>query len=99
MQKADGTYDLTVTEWQRKSRMTVCRLSLDGIERVERIEYADRARRDALKKEFRAEGRKTFYYTVNLMPPSLCYVIATECGEPLAVIIEADERLKELMTK
>lgn len=98
VQKSDGTYDLTVTEWQRKSRVTVCRLSLDGIERVERVEYADRDRRDALKKELRATGRKTFYYTVNLMPQSLCYVIATECGEPLAVIIEPDERLMEMLT-
>ncbi len=99
VQKADGTYDLTVTEWQRKSRVTVCRLSLDGIERVERVEYADRARRDALKKEIKTENRKSFYYTVNLMPSSLCYVIATECGEPLAVIIEADERLMEMLGK
>ncbi len=99
VQNADGTYDLTVTEHQRRSRVTVCRLSLDGIERVERVEYADRARRDALKKEFQEGKRKIFYYTVNLMPSSVCYVIATECGEPITVVIEADEKLMAMLAQ
>ena len=99
VKRSDGAYDFTVTEHQRRSRVTVCRLSLDNIERIERVECADRVRHEALKKELRAENRKLFYYTVTLMPPSLCYVIATECGEPLAVAIEPDERLMEMLGK
>ena len=97
VKREDGSLDLTVTECQRKGRITVCRLSLAGIERVERVEENVRARQAELKKEIRKEGRKLFYYNVTLAPSSLCYVFATECGERLAIVIEADEQLLRML--
>ena len=95
----DGSFDFCVTECQRKSRITVCRLSLASIERVEVLSAEDRARAKTLKKELRAEGRKLFFYTVNLTPSSLCYLVATECGQPLVVALEPDETLLEILKK
>ncbi len=99
VKKNDGTLDLTVTECQRKSRITVCRLSLSGIERVEVVKSDERERLKALKKESRAEGRKLFSYTVNLAPSSVCYLFATECGEPLTVVFEPDETFLAMLER
>ncbi len=99
VRREDGSLDLCVTECQRNSRITVCRLSLASIERVEVLKADDRARAKALKKELRAEGRKLYFYTVNLAPSSLCYLVATECGQPLAVVLEPDETLLEMLEK
>ena len=95
--REDGSRDLTVTECQRKSRVTVCRLSLSGIERIEIVKATERERASALKKALSAEGRKLFSYTVNLAPASVCYLVATECGQPLAILFEPDERLLRML--
>lgn len=95
--REDGSMDLTVTECQRKSRVTVCRLSLGGIERMEVIKGAEAARQKALKKELKKEGRHLFFYTVNLLPSSVCYLVATECGQPLAICFEPDERMLKML--
>ena len=95
--REDGSADLTVTECQRKSRITVCRLSLSGIERIEVVEAAERDRRKTLKKELRANGRTLFSYTVNLAPTKVCYLSATECGQAVAICFEPDERLLQML--
>ena len=95
--REDGSRDLTVTECQRKSRVTVCRLSLSGIERIEIVRAADRERAKALKKMLLAEGRKLFSYTVNLAPASVCYLVATECGQPLVILFEPDAQLLRML--
>jgi len=95
--REDGSYDLTVTECQRKSRITVCRLSLAGIERIEVVTTAERERKKALKKELRAGGRRLFDYTVNLAPAKVCYLSATECGQEVAICFEPDGQMLRLL--
>ena len=97
VQREDGTLDFTVTECQRKSRITVCRLSLSSIERIEVVKASERDRKKALKKELSANGRKLFAYTVNIAPASVCYLVATECGQPLAICFEPDEQLLRVL--
>ena len=99
MPRDDGSLDFCVTECGRKSRITVCRLSLASVERVEVLSADDRARAKTLKKELRAEGRKLYFYTVNLAPSSLCYLVATECSQPLVVVLEPDETLLKMLGK
>lgn len=93
----DGSLDLTVTELRHKSRVTVCRISLSGIERVIALPPSDREANKKLKKELAAEGRRLFSYTVNIHPPALTCLVATECGQPLAIFLEPDGRLAELL--
>ena len=97
MPRENGSCDLTITECQRKSRITVCRLSLSGIERIEVVPLAARDRHKALKKQSRADGRKLFSYTVNLAPSSLCYLFATECGEAVTIVFEPDVHMLEML--
>lgn len=93
----DGTRDLVITECQHKSRVTVCRLSLAGIERIETVARNDKTRLESLKKEIKTENRKCFSYTVNLAPSSVCYLFATECGEPLTIVFEPDETIMGML--
>ena len=93
----DAPRDLVITECQHKSRVTVCRLALASIERLEIVERGEKARTEALKKEIASGHRKCFSYTVNLMPEKVCYLFATECGTPFAVIFEPDETMMEML--
>lgn len=93
----DGSLDFTITELRHKSRITVCRLSLAGIERLVSLPPSDREAIKKLKKTLAAEGRKLFAYTTNIAPTNLACLVATECGQPLAVFFEPDERLAEIL--
>ncbi len=97
VRREDGSDDLTVTECQRKSRITVCRLSLSGIERIEIVTAAERDRRKALKKELRANRRTLFTYTVNLALAKVSFLSATECGQAVAICFEPDEQLLRML--
>ena len=97
VEREDGERDLVITECQRKSRITVCRLSLSGIERVELLPPDQQAKKKALKKELLREGRKLFSYTVNLNPSALACLVATECGQSLAIFFEPDETMLGLL--
>lgn len=88
-----GGYDLSVTEIKRKSRITVCRISVSGIDRVVRIGRAERASLDADMK-----GRKRFNYGVDIAPAELCCIFAEECGERVAIFLSVDDKLIELLT-
>ena len=82
--------DLTVTEIQGKSRITVCRLSVSGITetlvcgREELVEQ---------KKRIRKEKKKFYNYTADIMEEKVIVIHAVECGEPIAVILSYDETL------
>ena len=93
----DGSLDLTITECQRKSRITVCRISCASIERIEVVKREERERNKTLKKELRQGDRRLFSYTVNLAPASICYLVATECGQPLAICFEPDGQMLRIL--
>ncbi|MBQ8141363.1 MAG: hypothetical protein IJ038_06700 [Clostridia bacterium] len=84
----DGGYDFTVTEIKRKSRITVCRIGLSGIEEAVIVKKSD-------KKELsqKASGRKAFNYCVDMSPEEYCCILCEECGEKLLIKIQPDERL------
>ena len=97
VRRDDGLCDLTVTECQHKSRMTVCRLSLAGIERIEVVKFAERDRQRTLKKELFANGYKLFTYTTNLAPAQVAYLVATECGQQVAICFEPDAQMLKML--
>ena len=83
-------YDLMITELSGKSRVTVCRL---GLERISRVEKIDQKTEGAVKELVRQEKRKRFIYLSELDPEIKCCIFAEECGEPLAVTISSDGHL------
>ena len=89
----DGGYDLTVTEIKRKSRITVCRISLSGIESAVIVDASN-------KKEIteRAKKYKRFNYCVDLNPERSVYLFAEECGERLALRLSFDQKLFDIIS-
>ena len=90
----DGKYDLTVTEARRKSRITVCRVSLSGIEKTEIINAEN-------KKELKAqiEGRKVFNYCIDLAPAKFLCIFGEECGEKYAIKLSCDDGLEDIISR
>ena len=94
---ANGSLDLCVDELRAKGRVTVCRIAVSGISRVDVIERGDKEKKDRLKRQIREEKRKQFGYCAELLPEKTCCLLALECGESLAVTLSYDERLVELL--
>ena len=88
----DGSLDLTVTEVKKKSNITVCRVSLAGIEAVE---IYSKERADELRKKGR--GRKTFSYFPEISPPRQCWVYVSECGEDYLLKLVPDDELLRIL--
>lgn len=86
-----GGFDLTVTELTRRSRITVCRISLSGIESVLIVNGSDKTTKKDIRK--RSSGRKVFNYCVDMSPAKYICVFAEECGEPLLIKLSYDETL------
>ena len=59
----------------------------------------DREKKKALQKQIAAEGRRAYAYTVNIAPRALACLVATECGQALAIYFEPDERMKRILTE
>lgn len=91
----DGEYDLTVTELKRKSRITVCRIGLAGIEQVTLAKRADKEQSAKLKAA--SKGRKIYNYCIDLAPAECIYLLTEECGERIAIKLSYDERLLEIL--
>lgn len=89
-----GDFDLTVTEAKRKSRITVCRISLSGIERVTVINSEKKKTLPEMTK-----GYKVFNYCVDIAPERYCCVFAEECGEKLVLKLSYDEQLFAILSK
>lgn len=87
-----GGLDLTVTELKRRSRITVCRIKLDGIERVEDITPKSKKQLKELRK-----GRRSFNYCVDISPAHACLILTDECGEKLAISISYIPELFEIL--
>ncbi len=90
--------DLTVTEVQGKNRVTVCRISLDSIEKVVVVESADRPADTELKNSIKAQKRKMFNYCADLFSEKYMCVLSNESGTPIAIKLSWDEKLCELLT-
>lgn len=93
----EGT-DLTVIELQRKSRITVCRISLSNIKDVHVMSISDKEQEKALVSAFKTDGRKRFNYCIDLNPEKFMWIVADECGEEVAVKLTYDEKLCEIIT-
>lgn len=94
VQTDEGGCDFTVTEIKRRSRITVCRISVSGIESIEILKRGEKDRLAALRK-----GRKTFDYRVDMMPSQYCCILANECGEAVAIKISYDEKLIAILSE
>ena len=87
-----GEFDFTVTENYGKTNTTVCRVSLDNIEKVC---VRTKENFETLKKESR--GRRIFSYCPDLIPEIECWVFVTECEEPLLLKISPDQTLLSIL--
>lgn len=89
--------DLTVTELTRKSRITVCRISLCNIARLEVFSSSEKDKEKALVSSFKKEGRKRFDYCADPKPEKFVWIVANECGEEIAVKLSYDKTLCKLI--
>jgi hypothetical protein len=87
-----GSFDLVIDEITGKNKVSVCRVALANIEKVE---IRDEKNAAELKKE--ARGRKIFSYLPDLFPVGECWVFVTECGEELVIKLYADETLLSML--
>jgi hypothetical protein len=85
--------DLTVTEIKRKSRITVCRISLSGIEKVI-VATSDKSDAEANS----SRGRKIYNYCVDMSPKQYICIFAEECGEKLVIKLSFDQKLLDMIT-
>lgn len=87
----DG-YDLTVTELKRRSRITVCRISLDSISEIHEV----RRENKALVKNLR-KCRKFFNYHIDVAPAVSCYIVSNEGGEDILICLSFIPELYEAL--
>ncbi len=88
--------DLTVTEVQGRKRITVCRLSIPQMSRVESFEGAQTEKINAIKKQIKSEKRKVYNYCIDLVPSTVCYVFSEEY-ENVTVIFQPDEKMLDIL--
>ena len=86
-------FDFTVTEIYGKTQITVCRISLDNIEKV-CIKTKENAKK--LKKE--TKGRKIYSYCPDVFPEGECWVFVTECDMPLLIKLSPDQTLLNILS-
>ena len=92
VERNTDSYDLVIDEITGKNKVSVCRVALANIERVE---IRDEKNAAELKKA--ARGRKKFSYCPDLFPTGECWVFVTECGEELVLKLYADEILLSML--
>lgn len=99
----DGERFLTVTEVTNGGRthITVCRIGLDNIEAVYALDKRNDTDKISIERLNTVEkrGRKVFNYHPDMMPAEVCYVFATECGEPLMIKLGVDGTLVQYLKK
>ena len=92
----DGKLDLTVSEIKRKSRITVCRIGLVGIESVTLVKSTDKELSENLKAN--GKGRKSFNYCIDLAPAQYIHILAEECGQRIVLKLSYDEKLFSILS-
>lgn len=98
VQTDNDALDFTVTEITNggRSKITVCRIALRGIESVEEINRGKKSDCEAqrkIEKKAKKEGRKSFNYCPSLSPASVCILLCEECGEKFLIKLECDDTL------
>lgn len=91
--------DLTVTEIQGRHTITVCRISLSGIENIVIVPKGDKAADMSVKDKIRSDKRKSFNYCSDLFDEKYICVFSCEAGEPIAIKLSWDKTLEELLEK
>ena len=95
--EVDGGNDLTVTEIQCRHTITVCRISISGIEQIYVVDKKDREAYGEVKKKAKAGARKRFNYCADFLEQKYICILCTECGESLAIELSWDESLERLL--
>ena len=93
-----GSADLSVIELQKKSRITVCRISVSGILEVCVFTPEEKDKEKALLAKIKSDGRKRFDYCADLSPDRFMWLIADECGERVALKLSYDETLYGILS-
>lgn len=93
----DGV-DFTVTEITNggRSKITVCRISVSGIESAEIFDRNDSnaiLRQKEIEKKAKKEGIKSFNYCPDINPAKVCLILCEECGEKFLIKIVPDDIL------
>ena len=91
----DEDMDFTVTELTNggRSKITVCRFSLSGIESAELFyesKSEDRAKKKTLIKQAKKDGRKIFNYCADVKPAVVCCLLVEESGEKFLIKLRPD---------
>ena len=93
----DGSVDLTVTEIQGRHVITVCRISLSGLESVVVAYKGDPASDNPVKNKIRADKRKSFNYCSDFFDEKYICIFSDEGGTAVAVKLSWDEKLEKLI--
>ena len=93
----DTSTDLCVTEIQGRHTITVCRISVSGIEEVITVDRADKAQHESVTKRIKTEKRKIYDYCGDMFGEKYICVLSQEYGEPLAIKLSFDEELLKLI--
>ena len=82
---------------QRKSRITVCRISLSSIKKVALCD-SPKSRKE-IAAEIKKEKRSLFDYRIDISPEHYICVFSDEGGELTAIYLAYDEKLFEYISK
>ena len=93
----DGSVDLTVTELQGRHVITVCRISLSGLESVVIAYKSDRASDMPVKEKIRKERRKSYNYCSDFFDDKYMCLFSDEGGTEIAVKLSWDEKLEKII--
>lgn len=93
----DGSVDLTVTEIQGRHVITVCRISLSGLESVVVAYKGDPASDNPVKNKIREDKRKSFNYCSDFFDEKYICIFSDEGGTSIAVKLSWDEKLEKII--
>lgn len=94
--------DFTVTEITNagRTKITVCRISINDIERSYLLDCTvpeNQQKLKNLKKTAKEDGRKSFNYCPDINPAEVCVLIGEECGEKYLIILSPNDTLWEYL--
>lgn len=95
----NGEKLLTVTEIQGRHTITVCRLSLSGLEAVMIADDSAPGSEASIKEHIRIEKRKSYNYCIDLFENRYLCIFTNEGGDAIAVKLSFDEGLDSMLKK
>ena len=93
----EGSTDLTVTEIQGRHVITVCRISLSGLESVIVAHKGDPASDNPVKNKIREDKRKSFNYCSDFFEEKYICIFCEDGGTPIAIKLSWDEKLEKII--